>query len=90
MNDKVKNYSLEKDGFLILRNVIDPISIAAFKTYASLKQLETNYYKQNATFNWRRRYADPLAEAYLKQLLPLFETQTGKTLFPTYSVLRDL
>ena len=84
----------EKNKCTVVRNFIDPLTIATISQYMEnkvrLKQWDIR--KESFTYNDSPSqlscYADPLIETLLQQCVPVVEEITGLDLYPTYSYSR--
>lgn len=75
----------ERDRYLILREVVDVQVREVFRHYVRDQITQGAFaFESDGSKRWSR-YKDPLSEALLRTLQPVFETATGLRLLPSYS-----
>lgn len=85
--------TFKKRGYVHLKNIIDPLTVDLVTHYA-INDYRMDFAPEGAhgepaqVHGAHSKYADPLMESLMMQLLPVMENATGLTLYPTYSYFR--
>lgn len=83
--------TFKSQGYVHLKNIIDPLTLDLVSHYA-LNDAKQDFAPELGHMaqvpGTHSKYADPLMEALIAQLLPVMETATGLQLHPTYSYYR--
>lgn len=78
----------EKNGYAVKRKVITKEIVELVTQYALFDEMQNPDIGDSQIDNAHSKYADPLMESLLLKLHPIMETETGLSLYPTYSYYR--
>lgn len=82
------NEYFKKDGFAIIKNMVNPSLVDAVTRYALLREAYSFNEDDSQVIGAHCDYSDFLMESLLIQYKPIVEWATGLSLLPTYSFYR--
>jgi len=78
----------EKNGYCLVDNAVDEGTCKSLSRYAMIVKQSETVFGDSQVPGTHSKYADPMFEKLLFDLVPKIEENTGKKVFPTYSYYR--